>query len=760
MLECQRNGVPYVKRRVNAWVQSKTGRSAGAIEFKFANFSAVLCDLELEYVEGYLPRSHYQVAMRNLVEMRLAGGSDVFPPTSLYDVPIDRNAEPSEMELTQLLKRSFGGGNVAIGQQPDVEDWPLAPPAAGAAEASRLFLEDLQASDGDLSWLVFLGGPGNGKSALAREIQNSPGLNIPDGEMPSGHRRSMDLRHDSGRQVRIVNDATIRTGGASLITDLSAARNDQMHLVLNVNRGVLVEDLQNDSSCSIESLEGWIINFLLYPDTTRELDGYEIYPLGGDQSPYAEQIEIRSQLCSIHLRVVRLDVCSLFEPRPMTSIEGGRLKAGRYRVTRLNERVNADLGSIPALELIRRTLEVLPQCGFDDPRFDAIGANIATLRSPSVLSGVGTIFRSAEIVESRLFTFREVWGAISLLVLGPLTPDDADFGRFSVLYGEAVAVHSESESSPKKRLQSLLPLTNFRFTQALFFEPRVNLVGVAPGSSRDTPVTKRMRAVDPARDAIPGNSLDLTSGWASPVLEALEEAQFGGSPISRIASGDPIFDGAVTDFDRNLETAVLDYCRDSKTRDGDHDAVMSWFGRYLLRLYGVIHGIPAFSEVLLSWTRGWNQAHVNGSLGDHLGASVKMLLVPSFSASYAGGEVLVLPAFAPQTVPLLSGPQSPVAVARFSSNLLSISAHTLGDRLKVDLRNENEVLLTIDFDFPLVREALTSARGFTGATELGARSTPKLERARAALLSSKNSAGNWGTALGDSLTAFSVASEE
>ncbi|WP_222845151.1 DUF3883 domain-containing protein [Vreelandella nanhaiensis] len=47
------------------------GRSAGAIEFKHANISAVLRDANCPYVDGYKPRSNYQQSLVEVVEQLL-----------------------------------------------------------------------------------------------------------------------------------------------------------------------------------------------------------------------------------------------------------------------------------------------------------------------------------------------------------------------------------------------------------------------------------------------------------------------------------------------------------------------------------------------------------------------------------------------------------------------------------------------------------------------------------------------------------------
>lgn len=71
MLRAQLTDQPYVKLRENEWVQSRTGRSHGSVEFKFQNISAVLIELGAgDFVRGYLPMRNAQQALRAAVSER------------------------------------------------------------------------------------------------------------------------------------------------------------------------------------------------------------------------------------------------------------------------------------------------------------------------------------------------------------------------------------------------------------------------------------------------------------------------------------------------------------------------------------------------------------------------------------------------------------------------------------------------------------------------------------------------------------------
>ena len=77
MLRAELAGQPYIKADFNREVQAATGRSRGAVEFKFANISAVLRDIGLPYVQGYKPRRNIQDALRPEVERFLARDPEI-----------------------------------------------------------------------------------------------------------------------------------------------------------------------------------------------------------------------------------------------------------------------------------------------------------------------------------------------------------------------------------------------------------------------------------------------------------------------------------------------------------------------------------------------------------------------------------------------------------------------------------------------------------------------------------------------------------
>jgi hypothetical protein len=78
MLERELRGEPYNKREQNRRLQLVLSRrSAGAIEFKHQNISAVMIELGLPYIDGYKPRGNYQELLRTEVLAWLEGNREI-----------------------------------------------------------------------------------------------------------------------------------------------------------------------------------------------------------------------------------------------------------------------------------------------------------------------------------------------------------------------------------------------------------------------------------------------------------------------------------------------------------------------------------------------------------------------------------------------------------------------------------------------------------------------------------------------------------
>src|SRR5450432_3170897 len=72
MLMADLAGQPYVKSRHSAVLMAQIGRSHRSVEFKHQNVSAVLDELGLPWIPGYIPKPNYQGAIFDAIDRYLS----------------------------------------------------------------------------------------------------------------------------------------------------------------------------------------------------------------------------------------------------------------------------------------------------------------------------------------------------------------------------------------------------------------------------------------------------------------------------------------------------------------------------------------------------------------------------------------------------------------------------------------------------------------------------------------------------------------
>jgi hypothetical protein len=80
MLDDESGGIPYNKAQHNRLLQDKIDRSKGSIEFKHQNISAVLHQLGLPTIRGYLPAANYQTAIISAIDRYLSRNPGALHP--------------------------------------------------------------------------------------------------------------------------------------------------------------------------------------------------------------------------------------------------------------------------------------------------------------------------------------------------------------------------------------------------------------------------------------------------------------------------------------------------------------------------------------------------------------------------------------------------------------------------------------------------------------------------------------------------------
>lgn len=730
MLRHQAAGEPYVKAHHNKWVEQATGRGRGAIEFKFCNLSADLLRLEHGIVLGYLPRFNSQKLLHD-VALEFIEGKHPLPSACILETNAESRtghcleASPSEADMLTFLQSIWplatGGQDVAAQPGNAPSSSIVGRPAAGL-EAAAEWMRGALHSNGAQCLLFLVGGPGAGKShtsaslvsALTEVSQHQSGLAQRSYTYAALH-----------RNVVVINDASIppEQRDWQLVDDINAAIDRGDHLIVCVNRGILIEEGVFADEHVTDHGDG-VLRWL----AGKNSHGF-VSELGRAGDPTQGGVFLRTgtldswpdETRPVDLAAVYLDVSSLLEPAPSVSdfqaSEDLLVDAGLVQITALDERAHLSPESIPGLDFARRVLEAAAvSAGPASLGQDPIAANIASLSSPMVLANLATILRCAEYVGGQYFTYRELWGLLVRAIAGDLP---ASLGVQSAL--SQVQQPLPPEGDYKARWEAIRGLGEVRFHQALF-----NSTGEGTRATRD-PVLRLTEPLDPVRDARPGNydAEEWDSGWATPVLDAFASQSEDNSPLETLLgsldAAHP-FAQAVGEFDRMLDRAyqglvLLPFGKDVIEAS-------RWYGQYLTRLFGVSLGVPAFRPAINLWSMAASAGYVPDELIDPL----RTLLRPRFDPRDSSSPS-VLPLFDAKTTPLSNSTATPKLGLRVDD----LNFHVEGvnaSRLSVRLTENGKDVGLIDLDFPLMREAAACNTNMPGITECTLQASPLLERFR------------------------------
>ncbi|WP_208710457.1 hypothetical protein [Sinomonas sp. R1AF57] len=750
MLDSELRGERYSKIEHNRRVQAETGRSKGSIEFKFCNISHVLWEMGRPYVVGYKPRSHVQeslrVAIQNSLGVRQASQVPAdFPPVALEAAnalsnsggtilsdPIAEEESPYTL-FSGFWDRATGGTDVAARPDDAVDAvWPVAASAAGVDAALDWFRGESRPAD--LPRLLFLvGGPGAGKShASARAVA---GLHLVSRHDDGLAHRTYRYSGDSA-DVLVVNDATIGSyaeSSAPLATDIdqmvAVPGVRPMHLMACVNRGILIEELSALTGHPVtenfvDSAGACVIRWLA--DTPWDESAWTIT---SETTPRF----IRSGLLEhvgrekAEVLAVYVDECSLFEPAPEVEVgRRARVVAVPHSITPLGARSSLPRAASPSHDLIEQVAEMLESTSRGSRMVaDPVQANVAMLQQPAVRSSILTLGRSAEMASGLRFTYRELWGLISRVVVGEAP---SRMGRTEL--EEFIALHQPTEG-PVENFTRLRKLACLRGTQAMF--------GAGSGTAeveaaRRDPVLRLTRLIDPVKDAIPGNApTDPTSGWATPINEAFASHYSESSPLAILRAADraETFEAIVQPFDESLDDAYVELMGLNSLKQNDRLDAISWYGSYLMRLYAVAHGISAFRRevsVLL------DAAYFAPNIPKALSKSLRTLIRPQRQPG-GGTDESLLPLFDSRAEPILGWAKSR-KLAILMPSLEMKTMPVAADQTVVLLERQGKELGRIALDFALVREALACVDDHAGVTNLVDATSPRLERIRAVHLRS------------------------
>ncbi len=617
--------------------------------------------------------------------------------------------------IASIWTRAVGGGDVAAAPGRGSDDaLPFGPSAAGAQEATAWFSEGALRSGIPLV-LLLVGGPGSGKSALAARA-----VSAFDAKDPPSPLAQRSYRYSHGAiQVLLVNDATIESEKyptSPLIQELSECITNGVHVLSNVNRGVIVEELAVASGVSAGRV---ILNWLQHPKLDSASDEWNLIPdQDGASVSYFENGTLYFQdEPSAEVAAVFMDSCSLFEIRPDCVIGERGILTKPYQVTRFSERSELDLRLTAAGSLLVDLCKQLPQERPTEWELDPIAANLESLKNPRLQQGFVSLLRAAEIVTGARFTYRELWGAIGRLTLGHL-PSEIN----STELDSWIARNQPQGTNPVVDFHSVMRLASHRGWQSLFGTDDERTVPVSERVDESNPVLRFTSRVDPV--------MDSHHDWSKPLFDAFMENDAETTPLGLVmmrANEELQLETIVAAFDWKVDSAFAAALGSSKMTDPVRRQFTSWYGRYLARLLGMANSAPAFLEEVATWTSAWM---ASPDLPDALAERLRILLLPSDTA---GGNALFLPVFDSRTIPITAAPDRSLLVRKVDQHW-SLTSQRLGDQLTVQLVAGGKNLVELDLDFTMMREALACDVGSRGVTERSAAASPRLERFRATLL--------------------------
>src|SRR5208337_5553870 len=83
MLDADLSRRPYVKAKHNRALMALIGRTHRSVEFKHQNISAVLDELGMPWIPGYIPKRNYQNAIFDAIDRYLTRHPGVLDPTQM-----------------------------------------------------------------------------------------------------------------------------------------------------------------------------------------------------------------------------------------------------------------------------------------------------------------------------------------------------------------------------------------------------------------------------------------------------------------------------------------------------------------------------------------------------------------------------------------------------------------------------------------------------------------------------------------------------
>lgn len=658
--------------------------------------------------------------------------------------------------INKLGERGFAGGDVATNpSRADDEFWPTGPSPIGVGELIDLIDREARRKPGtkqESHWAFLLGGAGNGKSFAARSLLNRLSPQTQRKRESNPAKRKYILK-GIDCPVSVINDATIAAKSdyaentrialaEDILTWISQAKKGRSLAFACVNRGIVLEELNclpkvdRKGLAFSEAVLQWLDDADKPVFANREAFPWILSTERSPADPWYRRVRLKiSKTSFVVIHALSVDVGSLFEPRtshplnlvdeppvpPEVSVSPDFRSAAGTRLDSVAGYLIRDLLSTSLNGLADLRPEVCP-----------LRANLENLALENCRANWLTTLRGAEIASGRQTSYRDFWGLTALSLIGPRTVTNRRRIESGSVTDEVDSLLGSlaTETMPERRLEILGRLATRRLHMALFRGDAAQLQDdVATEAPPDFPAARGLMLIDPAMDA---------SQHCATVDAAMEHVSLGGKPSQHLLEHIPSLKVAWQPFDIAIEDAVIDVLNDNKTSDRVRRRLLCWFSGYLARALGCYVGGIGHEHVISAWFRCWHNAKaLNPQFPTDLDIGLRTLLLPGVAFQANLEHQLSVPAFASRAVPF----ESPDAadgslVLAMGVNHLRLRPVRKLDRLWVELISaDSTVEAHSPLDFAILREALVCRASSYGFTEAGTQTAPRLERARASMMS-------------------------
>lgn len=609
--------------------------------------------------------------------------------------------------VKRLQQRAFGGEDVAA--RPSAEDdswWPRAALVPGVQEAIGRFITN-SAADTALEVVFLIGGAGNGKSFAARYLGDQLGLKSQAGDPLARRIYSGEIK---GAEFHLLNDATIapsrdyKNQDAALAEDLdtwwASSRDTPIRSFCCVNRGIIADEIRalQQAPGGVHLLPLLIMRWLAKPEEEhfQALGVEDLCSPGADGSHAAHNVEFTLEGRKVRLTALAVDSHSLFVSEGSEKSRAQALFSGL-------------IGRFGAVSAQR-------------PERCPIRANIEQWQSEQGIGAWQELLSSAEIASGRLYSYRDVWGAAALSVLGPRL----DYGNVD---GELLDHVDEllgtagGDGALSTRLAALVRLSKLRAHSALFRAPSPIIGSLGTEYPPATPVHAGLALVDPGI-------------WRSTKSRSVEAA------MQRVAMGDlpsgeaiALLAGSLawSPFDAYLEETLLEFLESPSCGDIERRRLVSWYGAYLARLVGIGTSSYGNAEIIEQWRRCKRSCASKAvPLPSELERPIRSLIFPDHPDGPANS--MLMPAFSVRAEPISSLREQvhPRLVEVVPVSAVTLRVREQGARLLIECYTSGSgaVVGQLALDFALLREAQSFSQDRPGQTESTAYIEPRIERCR------------------------------